>query len=314
MAVEGIIIVLLVLILIALYRVFQKLSERPEDKTAIFGKIMKELGGLKKGHEISEKETGEIKKQVLELKKTYEAIEKEREKGEEARTKREEQRTEQLNSFLRIITGTKKRGIVGEEILKQSLTNAIKSGLVKTNLRVDNKEVEFAWNLGDGKYIPIDAKLPDVIELFNKYNEEKDPEVQKAFKKKIGDKIKKHMKEITVYKNKRNTIDKCILAIPDGILDILPELTSEFKEKGIVVSGYTTAFLNACLIDEDYHRTKEKGDIGTYKQFIEALLDLMRDIEGKSNSMDRSITAIENANKDIKKLTLESERFKLSKR
>ena len=129
-------------------------------------------------------------------------------------------------SFTRAVSGTKKRGMIGEELLKDVLSNSIKAGLVQYNLKTDNGEIEFAWNLDDGTFIPIDCKLPDVFKLLDDYNETDNPDEQKSLKKKIIEKVKKEVKTIQKYQNLSNTIDSCMLVVPEGILEISPEIVS----------------------------------------------------------------------------------------
>ena len=52
-----------------------------------------------------------------------------------------------IATFTRTIHGTKRRGEVGEVILKQILSESISSGLVVTDLNTDKGNVEFAWDL-----------------------------------------------------------------------------------------------------------------------------------------------------------------------
>jgi len=140
-----------------------------------------------------------------------------------------------IQTFTRTISGTKTRGIVGEEVLKGILNDSIRAEVVKCNLRTDNGEVEFAWDLEDGKYIPIDSKLPDVFELVNKYSNVDNLEEQKALKKEIVEKVRKEVKNVQKYQNLPNTIDRCILVVPEGVLDIAPELISFGKEFNVFI-------------------------------------------------------------------------------
>lgn len=290
MAYEFFIIILLIVLIILCYFIYKKVKE--EKKIEGYGDVMKTLG------------------------KMEEALKKEEEKREETEKKREERMkamNDSIMDFVRTISGTKKRGMVGEEILKQALIKPIQSGIVKTDLKVDNNQVEFAWNLGDGKYVPIDAKLPDVIGAFSEYLKTEDVESQKEIKKDIERKIRKHIEEIKKYKNKKNTINKCILAIPDEITNLLPDINSDFNESGVIVSGYQNVFLYANLIDEEYHRSIEEGDVGEYKLMLSNMVSIVQDIQKKTATIDKGIKEISNANDEIKKASIEAERHKIKK-
>jgi DNA recombination protein RmuC len=133
-----------------------------------------------------------------EIKGIFTEIEKSRDRSEDRRDAKLQDMSNTIDSFNRTISGTKTRGMVGESILKETLKNSIKVGVVKTELKIGSKNVEFAWDLGDGKYIPIDSKLPDVVSLVNKYELSKDTEEQKLLSKKL--KIK-WSRKFQIYKN-----------------------------------------------------------------------------------------------------------------
>jgi len=258
---DGLIIFLLIALIVLVLYLIIKLSKKHEERTDTFGQIISKL---------------------TELDTTFKERETKREEIEKARIEREKKIMEQQEDFLRTISGTSRRGHIGEELLKAALSESIKSGLIKTDLNVDGNKVEFAWDLGDGKYIPIDSKLPEVFSLYNKYQESEDKEEQKSLKKKIKDKIWNHVKEIKKYQNTKNTINKVILALPDGIVDIAPELTSEIKEEGVAISGYRNVFLYGYLIEEEYKNLKELGEVGDYRIIISDIIHNLKEIESNS--------------------------------
>ncbi|MEM3399228.1 MAG: hypothetical protein QXP42_00140 [Candidatus Micrarchaeia archaeon] len=68
-----------------------------------------------------------------------------------------------VREFQGFMLGVKKRGMAGEEILKFYLKEPIKIGLIKTNVITGGGVVEFAFDLGDGKFIPIDPRFPKCL-------------------------------------------------------------------------------------------------------------------------------------------------------
>ena len=204
-----------------------------------------------------------------------------------------------ITKFIQVISGTQQRGAVGEAMLSETLKNSIKAGVVKKDLRVGSKNVEFAWALGDGKYIPIDSKLPDVFEIYEDYLEAEDSE-RVLLRRKIRDKVKKNIKEIQKYQNQTNTIDNCILVVPTGVMEACPEIVGDGHESQIFVCTYTDVFPIAHILQEQYARMKEEGDIGIYKKMVEQLFGILNKIMKKTESIDRALTTITNANNDVK--------------
>jgi len=205
-----------------------------------------------------------------------------------------------IASFTRTIHGTKRRGKVGEAILKQILNEPIASGLVVTDLATDKGNVEFAWDLKNGKYLPIDSKMPELDEIYAKFEKTDDPQEQVKLKKEILKIVVKRYNEVKKYLNNKNTIDKCIVAIPDSIIELFPDINKDSIKTGIFISGYTKVFLFACVLGENYIKGLSLGNIGIYKDTVQALKNIMNGIESKCNTINKGITQITNANTGIK--------------
>jgi DNA recombination protein RmuC len=235
-----------------------------------------------------------------EIKGIFTEIEKSRDRSEDKRDAKLQDMSNTIDSFNRTISGTKTRGMVGESILKEALKNSIKAGVVKTELKIGSKNVEFAWDLGDGKYIPIDSKLPDIVPLVSQYENSKNTEEQKLLSKKIKDKVAKEILNIQKYQNQTNTIDNCILVIPPSILDMSPELVGIGKDSNVFVCSYKDVFPIAHILEEQYRRFNEEGDIGEYKKTIKQLDSILDKVISKTETLDRAIKQISNANDEIK--------------
>lgn len=235
-----------------------------------------------------------------EIKGIFTEIEKSRDRSEDKRDAKLQDMSNTIDSFNRTISGTKTRGMVGESILKEALKNSIKAGVVKTELKIGSKNVEFAWDLGDGKYIPIDSKLPDIVPLVSQYENSKNTEEQKLLSKKIKDKVAKEILNIQKYQNQTNTIDNCILVIPPSILDMSPELVGIGKDRNVFVCSYKDVFPIAHILEEQYRRFNEEGDIGEYKKTIKQLDSILDKVISKTETLDRAIKQISNANDEIK--------------
>ncbi|MDE1848968.1 MAG: DNA recombination protein RmuC [Nanoarchaeota archaeon] len=214
---------------------------------------------------------------------------------------------EGITNINRMFAGTKERGEIGEALLEEILTPFIKANKVIKNLNIDNKNVEFAWKVSSNKYIPIDSKLPDVLELYNKYCEEKDKKKQLELKKNILKKIEARIDDVKKYRNKKNTTDKVIVAIPDAIFELMPEINSEAQKTNIFVAGYHFVVYVASYIEKEYLFIVESGDIGEYKESIDSLLRLIEEIKEKAKTIDKGVIIIKNANDEIKNSSMEAE-------
>ena len=195
-------------------------------------------------------------------------------------------------------------------MLKEILNPFIKANKVSLNFHVDNKIVEFAWKVSQDKYLPIDSKLPDVLELYKEYSKTDSKKEQLILKKKMLDKVRKRIDDAKKYKNKRNTIDKAIIAIPDSIYEIMPEINSDAQKNNIIVAGYHLVVYAASYLEKEYLFIIESGDIGEYKESLDSLLRLIEDIKDKTKTIDKGVVMIKNANDEIKESSIEAERQK----
>jgi DNA recombination protein RmuC len=205
-----------------------------------------------------------------------------------------------MQQFTRAIGGTKKLGMVGEGQLKEVLANSIRAGVVACNLKTGSGEVEFAWNLWDGKYIPIDSKLPDVFLLLEQFGKSEDITEQQNLKNEIIRKMEKEIKTVQKYQSQTNTIDVCILVVPEGVLEIVPEIVGLGRGSNVFVCSYKDVFPVAYLVQEKYQHFKEQGEVGEYRKLIDTLFTIFDKIEEKTNTIQKALVMITNANDTIK--------------
>jgi DNA recombination protein RmuC len=272
-------------------RIFKELSEKGEVSEIEKEKRLQELMSVTR--KFFDEQKSSTEKFLLEQGKRQEEVERQRD-AQLADMKN------MIQNFTRTVSGTKTRGMVGEEMLREVLHNSIQAGVVAANLRTDNGEVEFAWKLDANKYIPIDAKLPDVFELVEKYNAASDLDQQKAHKKDIVEKIKKEIKNVQKYQNLSNTIDNCMLVAPPAAIEIAPEIIGIGKESNVFVCTYKDVFPIAHVLQEQYLRMKEEGDVGKYKLLVKSLFQILERIHAKTDTIRTAVTQITNATDSIR--------------
>lgn len=238
--------------------------------------------------------------QLAEIKARFDEAEKLRETFDLKRDREIKDTRDLFVSLSRVISGTKTRGIAGEEVLGRVLSKAIEAGLVRKNVAVGNGVVEFAWDLKDGKFIPIDSKVPDIYEALKSFDDKDDVSSKKNIKRDILAKIKKHVSEVEKYKNQHNTIDKCVLVVPDSVIDLFPESVFMGESQGVFVCSPSNVFVLCYLISEQYQRLKETNNLWEYQQIVDSLFAILKKISEKSETIDRAISQMKNANDAIK--------------
>ncbi|MFH0737101.1 MAG: DNA recombination protein RmuC [Candidatus Micrarchaeota archaeon] len=237
-------------------------------------------------------------------------LQEEREKGWkqilETTDKKEQERLIQLQQMLsqmsqiqKLLSGTQSRGGAGENILKRYFHDLIRSNIIETDVIVGhNLKVEFGWKLDDGKYLPIDSKCHDVLDLIKELGTQ-DLETQKKIKKKIQAKVDSSVQEVKKYQNLSKTCRLCIMAVPDAIYELVPELSSTALSEGVILTSYSNAALIGYLISQQYNADLEKGELTEYEHIIQDLLSMVSQIHEKTDSIEKGLKIIKNANDDI---------------
>jgi len=279
---EVLAVIIVILLAIIIFKLFKKQEPEKQDDTMTNQLLLNQLKKI---------ETTMDKKEERDTKRQEEA-----KKEQDKLTKCVE---DNLASFTRTIHGTSRRGKVGEAILKEMLSESIKTGLITTELETDSGKVEFAWDLKNGKFLPIDSKMPELETLYGEFDKTDNPTEQTKIKKEIFKQIENKKKDGLKYLNNHNTIDKCIIAIPDAISDMFPDINKDSVRTGIFVTGYTKVFLFACFLSEYYIKSLDTGEIGIYRDVIGAVKNILKEIEKKTNTINRGVTQITGANKSI---------------
>jgi DNA recombination protein RmuC len=194
----------------------------------------------------------------------------------------------EFERFIKLISGSKTSGKVGETLLEEVLKDYIRSGVVVKKLKIGPKEVEFAWKLEENKYIPIDSKMMasklKVIEEF-----EKGEKTKEELKKEIEKTIKDRIKELKKYQSTSITTKDCIAVVPEIALEVAPELISQAQEKNIFLCSYRDVVLNAIFLENIYKLSREKGDLGKYREILTEISSIFKNLQKHSENINTHI-------------------------
>ncbi len=193
-----------------------------------------------------------------------------------------------IDKLTSLLIGSRSRGAVGESLLRKNLLPLIESGIVIENLRLsDNRVVEFGWKLNDGKYIPIDSKFPI-------------PEKEEHIKK-ISSFLKEEVDKVASYQNLQDTIDYCVLAIPDEFVSTLAGLISESAlKKRVLITGYSNV-VHICVVVANAYNSKSKNDLQKLRDDLEHTRMLLSKIEQSLSKIVTGKKMIDNATDEIHK-------------
>lgn len=138
-----------------------------------------------------------------------------------------------------IMIGSYEKGKSGENYLRNMMNELMKIGMVRQNVPIGSKMVEYCVVFDDGKLLAIDSKVVatrDVEALFDEKTPEKDRDV---LRKKIRNALGKKVEEVCKYIDPQTTLPCAVMAIPDSLVDLSSEIVPDAVRKNVMVAGYS---------------------------------------------------------------------------
>ena len=138
-----------------------------------------------------------------------------------------------------IMIGSYQKGKSGENYLRNMMNELMKIGLVRENVPIGNKVVEYCVVFNDEKLLAIDSKVvatSDVEALFDEKTFDKDRD---TVKKNVRNALKKKVEEVCQHIDPQNTLPCAVMAIPDSLVDLSSEIVPEAVKKNVLVAGYS---------------------------------------------------------------------------
>jgi len=138
-----------------------------------------------------------------------------------------------------IMIGSYEKGRSGENYLRNMMNELMKIGLVRENVPIGSKVVEYGVVFTDGKLLAIDSKVvatQDVDTLFDEKTSEKD---RNLLKKSIRNALRKKVDEVCQYIDPQNTLPCAVMAIPDSLVNLSSEIVPDAVSKNVLVAGYS---------------------------------------------------------------------------
>jgi DNA anti-recombination protein RmuC len=138
-----------------------------------------------------------------------------------------------------IMIGSYEKGKSGENTLRNMMNELMKIGLVRQNVPVGTKVVEYGVVFNDGKILAIDSKVvatQDIDTLLDEKTSEQDREV---LRKKIKTSVANKMAEVCKYIDPASTLPCAVMAIPDSVVALTNEVIPEAVSKNVMIAGYS---------------------------------------------------------------------------
>lgn len=200
-----------------------------------------------------------------------------------------------------LLAGSKSRGQAGENIVGAILAQ-LPAGWVDTNVRVNNKTVEFALRLPGQKWIPIDSKWP-ALPLLDQWARTDDPAVRKGLEEKIRRETGKKAEEVAKYLDPDQTLDLAVAVVPDAVYDLCLEERVSALRSHVVLVSYSQAlpFLLSLLYIGGHYASRSALDPARVMQALQRLSKVLEDIDREGvKGLDGVVVRLQNITEKLK--------------
>lgn len=197
------------------------------------------------------------------------------------------------------ISGTKRRGEAGENIL-QEIFKAFPPNMVARGFRIAGKEVEFALILSNDRVVPIDSKWT-AQNLLVQLAQEKEPTLQSNFINRIEHEVNRRVTEVAQYIDPARTVPWAVATIPDAAFSVCRKAHLDAYKKGVILIPYSLTLPYLLTLFNLHLQYAGSIDIENLQHYI---MDIKRQVEQMEttleNSIMRAVKMIDNAASDYR--------------
>ena len=182
------------------------------------------------------------------------------------------------------ISGTKRRGEAGENIL-QDILKPFPPDMVARNFRIAGKEVEFALILSNDKVVPIDSKWT-AQELLRQLGQETQQDKRLSLINKIEHEISKRVGEIAQYIDPARTVPWAVAAIPDAAFSVCRKVHLNAYKKGVILIPYCLVLPYLLTLFKLHQQYAGSMDIENLQHYT---MDIKRHLERMESTLENNI-------------------------
>ncbi len=183
-------------------------------------------------------QVGSLHESVSLMGQSVTSISTQAQKIEEIGKKYEE--TEELTRRIHnIMVGSYEKGRTGENYLRNTMAELMKIGLVKQNVPVGGKVVEYGVVFRDGKMLAIDSKVVATREVESLFDEGLSEEERARARSRVASGLRQKVEEVCKYIDPQRTLPCAVMAVPDSLVGLSSEVVPDAVQRNVLVVGYS---------------------------------------------------------------------------
>lgn len=192
------------------------------------------------------------------------------------------------------ISGTKRRGEAGENIL-QEILKSLPPNMVARSFRIAGREVEFALILSNDKVVPIDSKWP-AQELLRQLSQEEEQSKRLSLINKIENEINKRTAEVAQYIDPARTVPWAVAAIPDAAFSVCRRAHLDAYKKGVILIPYSLVLPYLLTLFNLHLQYAGSMDVENLQHYVMDIKRHLGEMEATlENNIVRAVKMISNA-------------------
>lgn len=219
-----------------------------------------------------------------------------------ARHQVEEEARQSLRRLEAVIAGSPSRGAAGENILEEAFRH-LPPDMLKRNVWVGGKVVEFGLQLPGGKLLPIDSKWTSSAALEELAQPDLSPTRRSQVAATVEREVDRRVKEVSQYIDPATTAPFALAAVPDAAYAVCRAAFAEAHRRHVMIVAYSMVLPYILLLYQlhlQFARSVDMDNLQACLMEIERQLDAL---DGAlENKLQRAVTMLGNAYQDGKQV------------
>ncbi len=219
-----------------------------------------------------------------------------------ARQQVEEDARRSLRRLEAVLAGSPSRGAAGENILEEAFRH-LPPDMVRRNVWIGGKVVEFGLHLPGGKVLPIDSKWTASAALEELALPDVAPVRRAQLAAVVEREVEKRVREVSQYIDPATTAPFALAAVPDAAYGVCRAAFAEAHRRHVMIVAYSLALPYLLVVYQlhlQFARSVDTENLQACLMEIDRQLDALD--SALENKLQRAVTMLGNAYQDGKQV------------
>jgi DNA recombination protein RmuC len=220
-----------------------------------------------------------------------------------SRHQAEEDARQSLRRLEAVLAGSPSRGAAGENILEEAFRH-LPPDMVRRNVWVKGKVVEFGLHLPGGKLLPIDSKWTSSAALQELALADAPPARRAQLAAAVEKEVERRVREVSQYIDPATTAPFALAAVPDAAYGVCRSAFAEAHRRHVMIVAYSLTLPYLLMLYQlhlQFARSVEMEHLQACLMEVDRQLDVMD--AALENRLQRAVTMLGNAYQDGKQVT-----------